>query len=72
MTMNEKIEFSVPHKKGCVLTSKGVVIAYEDGKCRIMSFNRERFHSIGSRVILPESASAETIKAVIERLTEKH
>lgn len=72
MTMNEKIAFAAEHKKGCVISSKGVVIAYEDGKCRIMSFNRERFHSIGSRVILPESASAETIKAVIERLTEKH
>lgn len=72
MTVNEKIAFAAEHKKGCVFSSKGVVIAYEDGKCRIMSFNRERFHSIGSRVILPESASAETIKAVIERLTEKH
>lgn len=72
MTMNEKIAFSAEHKKGCVISSKGVVIAYEDGKCRIMSFNRERFHNIGSRVILPENASAEAIKAVIERLTEKH
>ena len=72
MTMNEKIAFAAEHKKGCVISSKGVVIAYEDGKCRIMSFNRERFHSIGSRVILPESASAEAIKAVIERMTEKH
>ena len=72
MTMNEKIAFAAEHKKGCVISSKGVVIAYEDGKCRIMSFNRERFHSIGSRVILPESVSAEAIKAVIERLTEKH
>lgn len=72
MTMNEKIAFAAEHKKGCVISSKGVVIAYEDGKCRIMSFNRERFHSIGSRVILPESASAEAIKTVIERLTEKY
>lgn len=72
MTMNEKIKQAAENKIGCVLTSKGVVIAYEGGKCRIMSFNRERFHSIGSRVVLPESVSAEVIKAVIERLTEKH
>lgn len=72
MTMNEKIQQAAENKIGCVLTSKGVVIAYEGGKCRIMSFNKERFHSIGSRVVLPDNVSAETIKAIIEHLTEKH
>lgn len=72
MTMNEKIQQAAEHKKGCVLTTKGVVIAYEGGKCRVMSFNLERFHSIGSRVVLPENVSADVIKAVVERLTEKH
>jgi len=70
--MDEKIRQAAENKIGCVLTSKGVVIVYEGGKCRIMSFNKERFHSIGSRVVLPESASTETIKAVVNRLTEKH
>ena len=72
MTMNEKITRAAENKIGCIIVSKGIVIAYERNQCRIMYFNAEKFHSIGSRVVLPESATAEEIKAVIERLTEKH
>lgn len=72
MTMNEKITRAAENKIGCIIVSKDIVIAYERNQCRIMCFNAEKFHSVGSRVVLPESATAEEIKAVIERLTKKH
>lgn len=69
MTFEEKISRAAENKVGCILTNKGVVIAYERGQCRVMSFNKERFHDNGSRLVLPYDATVDDIKAAIERLT---